>query len=162
MAKFGSGAERVYQFIAPGVNELIPNKTLMIANVNEETAGEDVKNRVRCASIVDVAKTFKPKKTFSVKKIDDLTKKDSEIVESSITMDYSRNTSKVIDNFLDKNIVVKARDKNDEQILLQQRLQTKILDDLAEKLRDTKFQKSLSSKKAELIAALKDELDKLT
>ncbi len=161
MAKFGSGAERTYQHIDPGVSDLETNRTLIVAEVNEDSAGEDIKNRVRCDSLVDVAKKFKPTKTFNIKKVDNVAS-DDEPEEVSITMDYSRNTTRVVDNFLDKNIIGKARDNDDNQVLLEQRLQILILNDLAERLRDTKFQKTLQEKKAELIATLKDELDQLS
>jgi hypothetical protein len=144
----------------PNVADLNSNFTSYIAELNPETAGDNL-DPVECGSTADVATAFKPELQFNIKKINDIGA--DEISEETVTttMKYGSQPKDIMNDFKPENLVVKMKTGQGEKVLLDQQLTYLALEDLEEKLKDQKFAKLFQSNKEGLIQALEDEIDRI-
>jgi hypothetical protein len=144
----------------PGVAELNSNFTTYIAEVNPDTAGENM-DPVDAGSTAEVAEKFKPKIEFSVKKLNKLGADEMEDETVSVTMKYGDNPKDIMNDFQSENLIVKSKTGDGERVLLDQQLDYLALEDLEERLRDQKFAKLFQSNKDGIIAALEAEIERV-
>ena len=141
----------------PGVAELNSNFTTYIAEVNPDTAGEDMEP-AECGSVNEVADKFKPKIEFEIKKLNNLGSDEVEEETASVTMKYGEDPKEIMNDFRSDNIVVKSKTSDGDRTLLNQQLDYLALEDLQEQLKDQKFAKLFEENKDGLIEALEAEI----
>jgi hypothetical protein len=144
----------------PGVAELNSNFTMYVAEVNPETAGDDVAP-IDAGSVAEVAETFKPKIEFGIKKLNNLGAEKVEEETITATMHYGEQPKEIMNDFGAENLIVKTRTGKGERVLLDQQLDYLALEDLEERLRDEKFGQLFQSDKDGMIAALEEEIQRV-
>lgn len=144
----------------PGVAELNSNFTLYVAELNPETAGEKIEP-VDCGSTADVAEQFKPQVALQVKKINNIGADEVSEETVDISMKYGNDPKEIMNDFKSENVVVKAKDGDNERTLLNQQLDFLALDELVEKLKDKKFQKLVASNKDGLLKSIEEEIQRI-
>jgi len=143
-----------------GVVELNSNFTAYIAEVNPDTAGDDV-TPVECGTVAEVAEAFKPKINFELKKLNNIG--GDEVSEEVITADmcYGEIPKDIMNDFSSENLMVKMKNSEGERPLLDQQLTYHALDDLMERLKDKKFESLFTSNKQGMIDAIEAEIERM-
>ncbi len=159
-----TGGVRKQKPITKAVDDLGHKKTLILSEVNPETAGQNLMlgDHKRCTSTLQVAEEYKPEIEHEVNVIPDITSENNQPVKSTVKMKYWKDTTRVVDNFEADHIVLGARDGQNKQQLANQKIDNLILDNLAEIIREPGFKEALAENKEKFIAALKSELEKFS
>ncbi len=153
-------AVRLPKNAVPGVVELVSNATVYVAEVNPETAGEDIMP-VDCGSTAEVAATFKPTMNFQVTKLNNLGAEKADQESETITMHYGESPKEIMNDFNANNLAVKAKTSDGERILLDQQLAYLALEDLQDRLKDQKFAQLFESNREGMIESLAAEIERV-
>ncbi len=145
---------------APGVAELNSNFTAYIAEVNPATAGESCEP-VDCGSVAEVAAAFKPEIEFEIQKVTELGSEQPGTETESVIMRYGEEPSQVMNDFSADNLVVKARTREGDRALLDQRLAYHALEDLQERLKDQKFIALFEADRDGMIRTIESEIERI-
>lgn len=143
----------------PGVSELISNKAVIPLALNPGEAGKDLSLK-HCGSLKKAADTFKPELEFQVQHIENPADENCAPTQVTVKMAYGRDTS-VLNDFTAPNLIGKARGPNKSRTLLDQRLTSVILQDLAEQLDKDALQQQLKTSRDRLVAALDEQIKQL-